>query len=272
MTIIFKAKTQEAYIIKILAELLQNNIQKAHFQIDEEDIRLKIMDHHKTVLIDMTLFGSEFQLYKFKSKSPLTIGINLNHFHRMLRTIKKKDSLELFINDDQPTNLGIRVIPKENNRTTISYVKIQPAQNIDIDIPDGYRKSISISSSEFQKMCKDMNNIGKVVLIKCGEYHIRFLCDAGGVYSREVVFGETNQEDDTDDDEIIYKQEFKTEQLIKITKLSGLSNNIQIYPKEGLPLLCKAHIGSIGEICLYIKSREQIEEDEKRVDSSDDEN
>ena len=46
MTIIFKAKTNSAYTIKIMAELLQNNIKTACFEIDENLIKLRMMDYH----------------------------------------------------------------------------------------------------------------------------------------------------------------------------------------------------------------------------------
>ena len=39
MPIIFKAKTNSAYTIKILAELLQNNIKTACFEVDENGIK-----------------------------------------------------------------------------------------------------------------------------------------------------------------------------------------------------------------------------------------
>ena len=39
MTIIFNAKTNEAYHIKILIELLANNIKIAHFELDQTGIK-----------------------------------------------------------------------------------------------------------------------------------------------------------------------------------------------------------------------------------------
>ena len=85
MTVIFKAKTNSAYIIKILAELLQNNIKTACFEIDDSGIKLCMMDHHRTILIQVSLESENFTLYKFKSKEKLFLGINLNHFHKMLK-------------------------------------------------------------------------------------------------------------------------------------------------------------------------------------------
>ena len=125
MTIIFKAKTRGGYTIKILGELLQNNIKTACFEIDKNGIRLCMMDHHRTILLDLNLESDNFTVYKYKGKEKMYIGINLTHFHKMLKSIKKRDSIQLFIDDKFPTDLGIKVIPKENNRITTSQVKIK---------------------------------------------------------------------------------------------------------------------------------------------------
>jgi proliferating cell nuclear antigen len=274
MTVIFKAKTNSAYIIKILAELLQNNIKTACFEIDDSGIKLCMMDHHRTILIQVSLESENFTLYKFKSKEKLFLGINLNHFHKMLKSIKKKDSMCLFINDESPTDLGIKVIPKENNRITTSFVKIQGIQTIDIDIPEGYGKPIIVTSSEYQKMCKDMAHIGSNINIVSRNFHIKFVCNAGGVMKRHVEFGETEDSDEEDEYDSKkspeYNQNFDTEQLSRITKIAGLSNNMYIYTQNGSPLLFKSSVGSLGKISIYIKSKDLLEK-ENNVYNSDEE-
>ena len=82
-------------------------------------------------------------------------------------------------------------------------------------------------------------------------FQIVFHCNAGGILKRTVQFGE----EETDEDSIEggsteYSQDFLTEQLCRITKLSGLSNNMQIYP--GKPLLFRSNVGSLGKISIYI--------------------
>ena len=41
------------------------------------------------------------------------IGLNLQHLHKMLKSIKKKDTVEIFIRDADDNNFGIRIIPKD---------------------------------------------------------------------------------------------------------------------------------------------------------------
>lgn len=267
MTIIFKAKSHEAYCLKILAELLTNNIKTGCFEIDQDGISLCMMDHHRRILIDLKLDAENFSLYKFKTNK-MYLGINLNHFHKMLKSIKKKDSIQFFIDDEFPTDLGIKVIPKENNRITTSHVKIQSIQNLVIDVPTGYGKPVIVSSSEYQKLCKDMGNIGNTIKVSARNFHIEFKCDAGGILKRTVQFGEfedSDSEDENSKDNNEFCQEFATEQLCRITKMAGLSNNMQIFP--GRPLLFRSNVGSIGKISIYIKSKEQLENETKTLDS-----
>jgi len=265
MTIIFKAKSQEAYCLKIMADLLSNNIKTGCFVIDESGIFLCMMDNNRKVLIDLELKAENFSLYRFNSKK-MYLGINLNHFHRMLKSIKKKDSIELFIDDTSPNDLGIKVIPKENNRVTTSFVKIQITQNLDIDIPETHTKPIIIASSEIQKMLKDFGNIGNTLIVNSKNFKIKFSCNAAGILKRTVEFGENDDIDEiSTNDSPEFSQEFNTEQLCRITKLSGLSGNIQVYP--GKPIRFSSNIGNLGKISIYIKSKDQIENEQCNIES-----
>ena len=273
MPIIFKAKTREGYAFKVLAELLQNNIKTACFEVDNKGIRLRMMDHHRTILIDLELESDSFSVYKYKSTDKLFIGVNLTHLHKMLKSIKKRDSIQLFIDDTSPTDLGIKVIPKENNRITTSFIKIQNIQNLDIDLPEGYGKPVIVPSGEFQKMCKGLTHISNLTHITSKGFLIRFSSDAVGVMKRFTEFGETEDSDSDSEDKDAetpdYEEDFDTEQLTRITKLAGMGGTIQIYPKNDNPLLFRSTIGNLGKISIYLKSKNIQEVESKAVESED---
>ena len=257
---IFRARTREGYVCKVLAELLQNNIKTACFEVDDKGIRLCMMDNHRTILIKLELETDNFDIYSYEKKEKMFLGVNLSHFHRMLKSIKKRDSVELFIDDKEPNDLKIKVIPKENTRSTTSQIKIQSIQNIKTSLPEGYEKPIIVSSGEYQKMCKEMSSIGNKIRVSAKKFKIEFFCDAGDVMKRTTTFGNDDSDDEWDEknetEKYRYREDFKTEQLVKITKLAGLGPNIKIYPKEGAPLLFKSNIGNLGKISIYIKSEE----------------
>lgn len=263
----FMCKTDEGHVIKCLAELLQNNLKNSSFVIDHKGIRLKMTDSNKKILIDLELNAENFSIYKYKfPKKKMHIGLNQSHFHKMLRSVKKKDAIELFIDDEKSNDLGIKIIPKEHNRFTTSFIRIQNIQHVDIDVPEGYENPVIVPSGEYQKMCKDMYGISSSINVISKKYYIKFASNAGSIYSRIVVFGDT---EDPDGDLKLVKeidQEFDTEQLIRISKIAGLSsnrNNMQIYQQESLPLLFRCPVGTLGKISIYIKSKSQIEDDEK---------
>lgn len=269
---ILKAKSREGYSLKVLVELLQNNIKNACFEVDKKGIRLKMMDHHKTILIDLELESDNFSLYRFNQDEKLYLGINLTHFHKMLKPIKKRDSIELFIDSECPNELGIKVIPKENNRETTSTIKIQNMQNIDIALPEGYGKPVSVPSGEFQKMCKGLTHISNSVHISSKGFLIRFASDAGGVMKRYTQFGETEDSDDekhSSESELEYGDDFDTEQLVRISKLAGLSHTLKIYTKLDNPLLFKSAIGTLGHISIYLKSKALREIESKAIESEE---
>jgi len=260
---LFKAQTSEGYTIKVLADLLQNNLKTACLKIDVEGIRLTMFDSHRRVCFSFQLLAENFQVFKFKPANSLYLGLNLGHFYKMIKSIKKKDSIVLFIKSDCPTDLGIKVVPKENNRITTSFIKIQNVQHLDVKLPDGYSNPIIVPSNEYQKMCKDMSSISTSLSVQARKYSIRFSCDAGSIYSREVSFGELDADSDSDDEDVDIKYEdtFYTEQLSRIVKVAGLASNIQVFVGANQPMLFRTGVGSLGKLSVYIKSRSLIERD-----------
>ena len=259
---LFYCKTSEGYIIKILSELLQNNIKNGCFIVNEKGLFFRMTDSNRRILIDLELSADKFSSFKFNSSTNLSVGLNISHFYKMLKNIKKKDNLVLFIEEDKE-ELGIRVIPKEKNRVTTSFVKIQNLQSLDIDLPSQYEKPVNIPSNEYIKMIKDLNNMGgnHITISSCIGY-LKFNCDTNGIYSREIVFGKSDEKID-----ITCTQDFDTEQLYRISKISGLSSMIQIYQKNGLPLLFTSNIGNLGKISIYTKDKKQIQEEDLGIES-----
>jgi proliferating cell nuclear antigen PCNA len=266
MPVTFKCKTGEAYQIKILGELLTNNLKHGCFDVNEDGITLRMFDQPRKTLVDMNLQSENFSLYKFKSEEKFCLGLNLNHFHKMLKNIKKKDSLQLFISSENPNELGIKTIPKENTRVTTSGIKIQNIQYVDADIPVGYGKPVIVPSPDFQKMCKELSSIGSTnIRVKAKGFHIDFIADADGILKRKVRLGES---DDSDDEDIIhntftsYDATFTTDQFTRINKIAGLGSTMQIFTgSNDLPLLFRSCVGSLGKISIYIKSKELVDKE-----------
>lgn len=254
----FHCKTHDAYIMKNLIELLQNNVKTGCFEISKDGICLRMMDANRRLLFDVQLQAIKFHTYTFHHDLPiLYVGVNMNHLNKLLRTIKKKDSIHFFIEEQDTTNLGIEIIPKDKSPpVTTSYIKIQNIQNLEIMLPNGYENHLLIPSSGFSKMCKDMITISNVMMVNMYNHHVRFSCNVDNIYSREIAIGETDIDDN--ENSVVYMEEFDSEIFSRITKMSGLHPNMYLYHCSDLPLMLKSSIGNIGELAIFIKTRKQI--------------
>lgn len=267
---LLKCTTNDAYVIKTLIELLHHTIKVACFQITPVGISLRMMDRNQQLLIDCVLKAENFFMYHFSTKVEnqcINIGINLNHFYRMLKSIKKRDTLSLYILEDNVNDLGIEILPKDHTRKTISLIKIQSIENLEIELPHRYTNSILVPSNEFSKMCKDMISISSTIRVRSKKYTIGFYSDVHSIFSREVFLGNTDNEIN-DDNEFIFEDTFETEHISRILKISGLHQNINLYYESQMPFLIQSKVGSLGYISLYLKSKNQIEEENYLVDGS----
>ena len=114
-------------------------------------------------------------------------------------------------------------------------------------------------------MIKDLNNMGgSVITISSCIGFLKFNCNSNDIYSREIIFGESEEKM-----EITCTQDFDTEQLYRMSKISGLSTMIQVYQKEGSPLFFNSNIGNLGKMSIYIKDKKQIHEEDLGTNEED---
>jgi proliferating cell nuclear antigen PCNA len=259
---LFRAKTKEAFVIKILSELLSHTIKFAPFRIDNEGIHLSQADLNCHQLINFTLHKENFQ--SFRCNSILNFMVNSRHLYLMLKAIKKKDYITLFIKEDDNTRLGICVETTEENNKTTTYVRITHNQPEVYREPIGYDNPTITTAKEFQKM-KNLHNISKTMVITSPKPgFIRFFCDGGEVFSREVAIGSDEKDDDETSEEYEeYRQTFNTAHITQLTKCAGQSGNVQVFVQHDLPLKIKMKAGSLGDLTVFIKSRERVELENK---------
>jgi proliferating cell nuclear antigen len=267
MTFLFKAKTLEGYILKNLFELLHSNYKTAFFKINKKGIFSRMFDPNKKILSDIVLNYDKFNFYTFKGTQDLLFSFNLSHMYKLMKSARKKDSITISITNDNVNKLKIRIVPNENNKKSIREMEIPiqyDVQNLDIDLPDGYDKSIIINSAEFQKACKQLAPLSDNILVSCKDFSVAFSSD-NSIYSNKITLGEVENSDGSDDDSEnqveTLLQNFKSITLTKIIKISGLCTNLQVFIENDLPLIFQSQVGSLGNITIYIKSNELLEKE-----------
>lgn len=252
----FVCKTDNAYQMKTIAEIITHVIKTSFWEISKHGIKLCMFDKARVTMISIDLLSENFQRYMFTGDEPIYIGMNSIHFHKMLKSIKKKDSLELKISSSNLNELEIHTIPRDKIRITKSSIKIQVSQNIDVGVPDGYPRSIIIPSSDFQKMIKDLILVNSdKIKIETSDGYINFSSNADGIMKRSIQFGERSS-----NSSMLASNYFSTDTISKISKISALSTCIHVFPcSDERPIQLKTNVGTLGTIKLFIKSDEIIE-------------
>jgi|694.fasta_scaffold77276_6 hypothetical protein len=265
---IFKARTRQAFIIKIIGELLSNTIKWAPIRINEKGIFLTQADNFNHQLIELSLLKENFG-NNFKLARPLNFIVNSVHLYKMLKSIKKKDTITLFISEAEPLKLGICVEQENEDNQITTFIRINNCQPEILDPLVGYGDPIIMNNKEFQKM-KNLHNIDKKLNVTSKPGYIRFFCDGGDLYSREFIVGKID-DDDNKDIPIGFNQNFTTAHITGLAKCAGQSGNVYVYTHEDLPLKIKMKVGDLGDLIVFIKSLEmqEMEKSIKQLDSEE---
>jgi hypothetical protein len=254
--LLFQCKTDGSYQIKVISEILHNVVKMGFFEINSNGIFLSMFDQSRKTMVMIELLAENFSSFVFNSNKPLFIGINTSHMFRVLKSNKKKDSIELMIYQANQSELLINTTPKDCNRVSVSVIKIQSALNLDISKPEGYvNKSIILPSNDFNKAIKDLIVIGSDVLnIESGKDFVRFVVNANSIIKRSITFGTVEQPKNEPQ-----TATFAFELIDRISKLSCFNNPIHVYASSlELPLQFKTAVGSLGTIRIFVKSNELL--------------
>ena len=224
----FYAEASKGYIIKVLVDVLSGALSRTIFRINRKGIFIRESDLKSHILFDVSLYRENFKVFRCSKEN--IFSLNLKHLQKMIRNIKKKDSIVLFIDPKRPNKLGVNIRPEgysnaKPTRNETIYISINIETDIDnVELPeiveingsdkDVYGYPMVVGANDFQKI-KKIANVGPEVSVKMQKNnYISFFCDSD-IYSTEIEFGELlenpetdscdDDESDSDDDELKIK-------------------------------------------------------------------
>lgn len=249
MTYCLEIKTVQASAFKTLVEALKELLTDTCIEFDETGIKIVALDQSRIVLVHLKLHASEFE--HFYCASPTCIGVNMLNFHKIIKTINSNDTLSLFMDENDPNHLNVRIESNEKNTRTNYKLNL-----LDLDNPQNpinstvFNSVITLPSSDFQKICRDMHNLSDLVEIKSINKQLIFTCK-GDFCQQETILCDNNENaggSQSGSGADIIQGIFKLKYLVHFTKCTNLSNTVEIYLKNDYPLIVKYAVTSIGEI------------------------
>lgn len=253
---ILDIKTVQSIAIKILCEALKELLTDSSLIFDNDGIKLIAMDSTKSVLIFLKLDSSKFESYYCKER--IKIGLNFLNLFKLIKTINNTDTITFFIHKNDINKLGIKIINNEKNIETIYYLNLLDINNDEISIPPAeFETELTMPSQDFQKLIRDMINIGEECEIKSYGKNLIFNC-IGDFATQTTILNETQdglQFINNCDDDSLVQGIFSLKYLSLFTKCTNLCNQIQLFIKNDYPLIIQYSIASLGiiKLCLAPK-------------------
>jgi hypothetical protein len=195
---LFYAEVATGYIIKVTIDTLnQGNLQRGYFTFTQDGMTLRQPDRpvDPSMLYDIVYPQKYFKNYECAPDGEKTISMNLKHMQHQLKGVKKKDSIIMYRERDNPEKFVIIIKSggvKESARIETNGIACREEKNYNpINLPEGgYNYPMVIGATDFQKI-KRLTTIGKTInIVIQRKNYLSFKCDSGAVYDSSLEFGE----------------------------------------------------------------------------------
>jgi proliferating cell nuclear antigen len=271
-------------LIEALKEILKDvNIK---FTIQESDqpnsggMSIVAMNISTSVLIKLKIPASSFDTYHCKPKNSkqLLVGVNMNSFYKLIKTMNNEDNLTLYIDENDINNLCIKLENGEKNLVTTYKLKLLELSDTIIPIPDAtFPFMISIPSDRFHKIIRDTSSIAEYIDIKFIDTQdnpntLMFSC-RGEFASQVTTFTDKttgffiSKTEEIDKNDTIVQGLYDLKNLTLFSKCGNLCNNIELYMMNKYPLFIKYQVGNLGNVFLVLSP---INTNNNLIESDDD--
>ena len=256
---VLEIKTVQIAPFRTLMTALKDILLETNIVFKPDGIRIVNMDKSHTILAHLFLDAEKFEHYYCKYPK-IIIGVNMFHLFKLINTIDNDAPLTLSLDEKQYSegvvdNLGLKFENGDIKQCKIQKLKLIEPEQEELQVPDvPFSSIITLPSTDFQKIIRDLSNISERLEIKSVGSELIFKCE-GPFATAEIRRSESDG-----NMEFLQKQnashviqgEFSLKNLGYFIKCTNLCNTIEMYLENDLPLIVKYSVASLGEIKLCL--------------------
>lgn len=247
--LLLRARTVKAAPFRTLIEAVKDILTDANLEFDQTGLKIMAMDGTHTILVHLRLHADRFDEYFCPNKH--IIGINMINFFKIVKTMSNSESIELSLKKSDPTKLNIQILNGDKQITTQFSLNLIELDVDPLVIPKAtFPSVISMPSTDFQKIVRDMHTLGEIVEIQSARHELIFRCK-GDYAEQETIFNIDENRSENPTGEIVQGL-FCLKQLILFTKCTSLCTNLSICLKNDYPIIVEYDVASLGEIRLAL--------------------
>lgn len=259
----FEARLVQGALLKKVLEAVKDLINEGTWDCSATGISLQAMDNSHVSLVSLNLRSDGFD--KFRCDRNLSMGMNLTSMSKILKCAANDDIITIKAQDEADSVTFVFEAP---NQEKISDYEMK-LMNIDTEhlgIPEtDYSVIIKLPSAEFQRICRDLSQIGDSVQITCTKDGVRFSA-SGDLGTGNVKLSQTANVDKEEEAVIIEMQEavsltFALRYLNSFTKATPLSAQVQLSMSADVPLVVEYKIEDMGYVRYYLAPKIEDSDD-----------
>ena len=241
-----KLVTIQASAFKSTFEVLKDILNDVNIYFKPDGMYIVTLDTARTSLVDMFLSSENFEEYHCEHEE-IIAGINISNTFKLLKTITNNDVLSIEIITKEYMNIEIT---SESKKTSTKFqLKLLDINESRIEVPEIEMSTVTtLPSTDFQRLCRDMSNIGTDIEIKRNGKEICFSCQ--GDFANQETSIETP--DESQEISGLYSLKY----LNIFTKATSMCASVQIIQETGNRfLILKYNVANLGELKFYLATK-----------------
>jgi proliferating cell nuclear antigen len=247
-----KFKTIQASAFKSAFEVLKDILNDVNMYFTPKGVQILTLDTARVALVDMFLKSDSFEEYY--CEADIVAGVNVTNMFKLLKFISNNDTLTVEINSRECLDIRIENITKRSD--TRFQLKLLDINEDQIEVPNiKMAVSTSMPSIDFQRICRDMNNLATDLEITRKEKYFIIRCE-GDFANQETIL------ECTDDGSFKgkLKGRYSLKYLNLFTKATGMCATVQIMQEEDNRfMVLKYNVANLGELKFYLATKDSGE-------------
>jgi len=260
----FECRLPKAEVLKKTMDALKDLIKEAVWDVFAQGLSLQSMDSSHVSLVQVTLRTEGFDT--FRCDKNIALGVNMDTMQKLMKCASNDDNITLKSEDNG--DLLSLIFESPNGEKTSEYeMKLMDLDIEQLGIPDQeYSCTIKMPSGEFQRICRDLSNIGESVNITVVKGGVDFSAK-GDIGNAKIHVTESSNVDNEKDAVTVEVNEpvnltFALRYLNFFTKATPLSGQVSLSISPDVPLVVAYEIEDLGHVKYFLAPKIENEDDE----------
>lgn len=240
-----KLATIQASAIKSTFEVLKDILNDVNIYFKPDGMYIVTLDTARTSLVDMFLSADNFEEYECEQE--IIAGINVSNTFKLLKSISNTDVLILSIDCREYMHIEIH---SEVKKTCTKFdLKLLDINENQIEVPSMNMTTITpMPSSDFQRICRDMFNIGNDIEITRTGNVMKLHCN-GDFANQETIIQCIEESPEISG---VYSLRY----MNIFTKATGMCSTVQIMQEDqNRFLILKYNVANLGDLKFYLATK-----------------